>query len=113
MQSFATASVMELRNVLVLILLISGHYCVNAAEIESSDEKSVEENKKDSKSNYYLFLIRLHHPTLLDIGPCIKYMICQGNGYWPNSRLCPIMKLLYVCYMPYVLITIKIYISLL
>ena len=100
MQSFATASVMELRNILVLILLISGHYCVNAAEAESADEKSVEENKRDSKCNYYLFLIRLHHPTLLDIGTCIKYMIYQGNGYWPNSRLCPIMKLLYVRYMP-------------
>ena len=51
---FTLASGMKLNNILPLILLISGHFCVNATETESSDAdgKSQEESKRDSKCNY-------------------------------------------------------------
>ena len=56
MQVIASASVMKLNNILLIILLISGYYCVNATEAESSDGKSVEQKKRGGKSKYFLFM---------------------------------------------------------
>ena len=53
MQVIASASVMKLNNILLIILLISGYYCVNATEAESSDGKSVEQKKRGGKSKYF------------------------------------------------------------
>ena len=55
MKTFTMASGMKLNNILPLILLISGHFCVNATETESSDVdgKSQEESKRDSKCNLF------------------------------------------------------------
>ena len=65
MKTFTMASGMKLNNILPLILLISGHFCVNATETESLDVdgKSQEESKRDSKCNY-LFLKGFHFPLL-------------------------------------------------
>jgi hypothetical protein len=83
MQSFATASVMELRNILVLILLISGHYCVNAAEAESADEKSVEENKRDSKLLPIFQVVRFPNDVCTGTtynGTCYTAEECSNKG---------------------------------
>ena len=53
MQVIASASVMKLNNILLIILLISGYYCVNATEAESSDGKSVEQKKRGGKSKCF------------------------------------------------------------
>ena len=65
MKTFSIASGMKLNNILPLILIISGHFCVNATETISSDVdgKSQEESKRDPKSNY-LFLKGFHFPLL-------------------------------------------------
>ena len=69
MQVFVTASVMKLNNILLIILLISGYYCVNATEEESSDGKSLEQKKRGGKSNYlfiYELVPTLSHFLLID-----------------------------------------------
>jgi len=71
MKTFTMASGMKLNNILPLILLISGHFCVNATETESSDVdgKSQEESKRDSK--------------LLPIFQVVKFPndVCTGGTY--------------------------------
>ena len=83
MKTFTMASGMKLKNILPLTLLISGHFCVNATETESSDVdgKSQEESKRDSKCNY-LFLKGFHFPLL----KAISYKSDLANPY--NPKIC-------------------------
>jgi len=83
MQVFVTASVMKLNNILLIILLISGYYCVNATEEESSDGKSLEQKKRGGKILPVFQVVRFPNDVCTGgtyNGTCYTAEECSNKG---------------------------------